>query len=309
MSRVPLSPILGEPSPSPRRRHSQAGSSHSATHTIRDILPPLGDIERNEPETPKSPRRYISRATLSYFSPGRRVQTTRSMHEPPPFPSPTRRFSPWISSHSSKSHNEESPRSKKAFSYHHPLSMLPLLNYPSTTSPRRQSTASDANSVAELESVCSFAEEEYMPSVLTQYKALELIQKIRGIIEVQKKRDREINEQLEEEKELAKARFQHGNETGAVLAMKKVNRLSHEGDRVKVARDVATDALVDIQAATRRAKVKAFRDIGPDTAEPYKVDIGEENARVLLEIQEILDGTPEVVADKNKLVQQLKELF
>ena len=147
-----------------------------------------------------------------------------------------------------------------------------------------------------------------MPSILPRSEARELVRKIRGTIEVQKNREEELNEHLEEEKELAKARYLHGNETGAILAMKKVNKLSQERVRVTVARDVASDALADIQAAMNIAKTKAIREKGIDKAKSYNVDIGEDIARVLLEIQEILEGSPKVITDKSKLLQQVKAL-
>ena len=335
MSRLSIPPVPCEPSVSSRhRRNSQSGSSYSSTHTIREVLPPLEIVKRKDLETaltPKSTRRSFSLATLAHFSPKRRSQSSSSLYESShsstdrrsnlhgssftePSSSTYRAISSW-SSHSTLSRSKESTLCKKSSSYHNPLSVRPSLNTLSPISQKRESIvrSSDSNLtgvyVADTDSVCSFAEEEVViPSILTEFEAHKLVQQIDGTLRTQRNREEELNDHIEEETTLAKARYLHGNETGAVLAMKKVNKLSQERVRVTIARDVASEALADIQAAMKRAKTNAIRRKGIEEAYSYEINIGEDNARILLEIQDILDGSLEVITDKKQLLQQVKEL-
>ena len=114
----------------------------------------------------------------------------------------------------------------------------------------------------------------------------------------QDNRDEELRRIMEQEKQLAKARYLHGNETGAVLAMKKINRLQQERTRVTVASEVASDALVDIKQALAAAAETASAT----------VEISEDSAYVLQEVHEVLAGTSTVVNNRNELLRQVREL-
>ena len=125
-----------------------------------------------------------------------------------------------------------------------------------------------------------------------------LVRKLQGICDEQDKRDRELKHLVEQDREVAKARYRHGNETGAALAMKKILRWQQERTRVTVASDIASDALIDIQRAVQAAK-QSYQST---------VDIGHDNAYVLQEVQEVLSGCPPIINDREELLRQVRSL-
>ena len=135
---------------------------------------------------------------------------------------------------------------------------------------------------------------------MTLEKAQELIDKLKGICEQHNKRNEQLKELIEQEKELAKARYLHGNETGAILAMKKIRRLQQERTRGTVASEVASDALTDVE--------RAIETVANSSQPPQTVYIGEDNAYVLQDIQEALDGRSTTMDDNKELLRQVQLL-
>ena len=158
-------------------------------------------------------------------------------------------------------------------------------------------------SATEIDSVATSQEEELLPeqmlpNKMTMEKVHELLDRLQQISETQDKRDQELQQLILQEEELAKARYLHGNETGAILAMKKIHRLQQERTRVTVASDVASDAFMDIK--------RALTDAEADAAST--VEIGEDNAYVLHEVQEVLAGRATVENDRQELLRQVRQL-
>ena len=306
----------------------------AATHKVRS--PPTANAALangagaplsswNELEAPETPlafsppkRRYIPPTPSSYFSPQRRSSIASALiPEPSPSPSPLRRL--LRASSEAVFNTPQSVKSTLSRTLGAPFA--PLLQIPSPlASPRTSansrrdrahsihsvsSALSDLSAATEIDSIDSSQEEELLPEQVlprqvTQEHAQEIIQRLEQIKDKQDKRDEELRRIIEQEKQLAKARYLHGNETGAILAMKKINRLQQERTRVTVASDVASDSLVEL----KRAMAAAAETANPNAT----VEISEDSAYVLQEVHEVLAGTCTVVNNRNELLRQVREL-
>lgn len=135
------------------------------------------------------------------------------------------------------------------------------------------------------------------PVKLPKKQAKDFVKQIRQTIAAQNERAQVLDAWIEESKNLACMRLLNKNESGAIMAMKKVHKFTNERMRVTVALDLAEDAAVEVEAALEKAKGKT-------------VDIGEENASVLQEVHQVLCELDRAPPDMNdKLLQQIQELI
>lgn len=143
-------------------------------------------------------------------------------------------------------------------------------------------------------------------AVLPVHQAQDLLDKIQNVVKEQQNQEANLNQLLEEQKELCKARYVNQNETGAILSMKRIHKLRTERERATQALDVALEAACDIETAIVNARTAAFAkrgiEEGPGKKLWFMVDIGE-NAHALQEVDFILHEM--ITEESSKLTRPL----
>ena len=129
---------------------------------------------------------------------------------------------------------------------------------------------------------------------LAKTNAQDRVHKLSNMVTAQQQRKGVLRDLIAQEKNLAKARYLHGNETGALLAMKKVHRMEQEKTRVGDALMTAEEALANMEEALHQA------------CTPFHADLDKTN--IFHEIERILAREGSVVVDKKDLRRKVMEL-
>ena len=188
--------------------------------------------------------------------------------------------------------------------------LAPLLHMvPPLHSPRRQprprirnqSMASASSSLPDLSTTeADFSSGSMKDQLATssfdlaKTNAQDRVHKLSNMVTAQQQRKGVLRDLIAQEKNLAKARYLHGNETGALLAMKKVHRMEQEKTRVGDALMTAEEALANMEEALHQA------------CTPFHADL--DKTSIFHEIERILAREGSVVVDKKDLRRKVMEL-
>lgn len=173
-------------------------------------------------------------------------------------------------------------------------------------------TSDDSSSFGSVSELSSPGSNPFLvkspPTCMSNSMAQAFLDAIHKTIDEQKKREDTLNSLIHEQKNLAKARYVNENETGAFLSMKKVKKLQGERNRVSIAMDVALDAVVEIEAEMNRAKSLTILERGANNKSLwFKVEVGE-YAKVLKDVQTILQEEAGPLPDKESLLKEVAAL-
>ena len=158
----------------------------------------------------------------------------------------------------------------------------------------------------------STQEDEECP-IVTVSKAREILADLQDVLQAQQARDDRITELLQDARQMAVARYLHETQVGALLAMKKVYRLTQERNRVAMATQMATTAIADLQNRLKKQHSHAIASSSSSDAnhdeETTEIDIGLNNAAALNDIQVVLNDFDGTTPPKNELLQQVQDLI
>ena len=132
------------------------------------------------------------------------------------------------------------------------------------------------------------------PAGISMAKARAVVDKAQQFVDDQNRYKNELDKCIKRFQRVARARLKSGNETGAILAAKKVKKIENEQGRVAKAVLRVTNALTELEEEMRRAN------------DARKTVCFGENLNVLEEAEAILSKRPENKWDKEKLLAEIQ---